>query len=116
MYYSTNSYGGISLVSCFAKLFNTTLNKRLKEWTEPNDKITDAQFGFKANYSTVDAIFIKSLCMSQRLLVLQKILIFFSYYYYYYSYSSSSSRQNLVRTSPPTVLMIQICHLAHILI
>ena len=28
----------------------------------------------------------------------------------------SSSRQNLVRTSPPTVLMIQICHLAHIFI
>ena len=60
--------------------------------------------------------FIKSLCMSQRLLVLQKILNFFSYYYYYYSYSSSSSRQNLVRTSPPTVLMLQICHLAHIFI
>ena len=56
----------------------------------------------------------KSLC-KQRLHVLQKILNFFSYYYYY-SYSSSSSRQNLVRTSPPTVLMIQICHLAHIFI
>ena len=39
--------------------------------------------------------------MSQRLLVLQKILNFFSYYYSY-SYSSSSSRQNLVRTSPPS--------------
>ena len=29
---------------------------------------------------------IKSLCMSQRLLVLQRILSFFSYYYYYYYY------------------------------
>ena len=27
-----NNYRGISLVSCFAKLFNTILNKRLKEW------------------------------------------------------------------------------------
>ena len=34
---------------------------------------------------------------------------YFSSYYYY-----STSRQNLVRTSPPTVLLIQICHLAHI--
>ena len=31
-------------------------------------------------------IIIKSLCMSQRLLVLQRILSFFSYYYYYYYY------------------------------
>ena len=53
-----NNYRGISLVSCFAKLFNTILNKRLKEWADTNDKVTDAQFGFKANYSTVDAIFI----------------------------------------------------------
>ena len=56
-------------------------------------------------------IIFKSLC-KQRLHVLQKILNFFSYHYY----SSSSSRQNLVRTSPPTVLMIQMCHLAHIFI
>ena len=55
-----NNYRGISLVSCFAKLFNTILNKRLKEWADTNvfDKVTDAQFGFKANYSTVDAMFI----------------------------------------------------------
>ena len=53
-----NNYRGISLVSCFAKLFNTILNKRLKEWADTNDKVTDTQFGFKATYSTVDAIFI----------------------------------------------------------
>ena len=55
----------------------------------------------------------KSLCMSQRLLVLQRILSFFSYYYCYYY---SSPRQNLVRTSPPTLLKKQFCHLAHIFI
>ena len=60
--------------------------------------------------SSILSLIIKSLCMSQRLLVLQKILNFSSYYYY------SSSRQNLVRTSPPTVLMIQICYFVHILI
>ena len=53
-----NNYRGISLVSCFSKLFNTILNKRLKEWADINDKVTYAQFGVKVNYSTVGAIFI----------------------------------------------------------
>ena len=56
---------------------------------------------------------IKSLYLSQRPLVLQRILNSSS------SSSSSSfyySRQNLVRTSPPKVLMIQICHFAHIFV
>ena len=62
-------------------------------------------------YSTPPIIF-KSLCLSQRLLVLQRIL-FSSYYYYCYYHSS---RQNLVRTYPRTLFKIRCCHLAHILI
>ena len=53
-----NNYRDITLISCFAKLFTTIVNERLKTWAEKNDIIMDAQFGFKANYSTVDAIFI----------------------------------------------------------
>ena len=34
------------------------MNERLKKWALQNDIITDAQFRFKAEYSTVDAIFI----------------------------------------------------------
>jgi hypothetical protein len=34
------------------------INNRLKKWFVENDKITDAQFGFKADYSTADVIFI----------------------------------------------------------
>ena len=30
----------------------------MKEWTIKYDKVTDAQFGFKENHSTIDAIFI----------------------------------------------------------
>ena len=67
----------------------------------------------RLNFPWKFSCLVKSLC-KQRLHVLQKILNFSSSYYYYYS--SSSSRQNLVRTSPPTVLMIQICHLVHIFI
>ena len=53
-----NNYRGITLVSCFAKLFTSVLNNRLKQWAIQYDIITDAQFGFKSDHSTIDAIFI----------------------------------------------------------
>ena len=68
-----NNYRGITLISCFAKLFTVILNERLKKWSAQNDILTDAQFGFKPNYSTVDAIFIlnslieKQLCNKKKL-------------------------------------------------
>ena len=34
------------------------MNNRLKAWAENYDILTDAQFGFKTGYSTVDAVFI----------------------------------------------------------
>ena len=45
----------ITLISGFAKLFSLILNKRLQKWVEEND-ISVAQFGFKSNFSTIDAI------------------------------------------------------------
>ena len=53
-----NNYRGITLVSCFGKLFSTILNERLKVWSIENDISSDAQFGFKQDHSTIDAIFI----------------------------------------------------------
>ena len=53
-----SNYRGITLVSCFGKLFTVIINERLKKWALQNETISDAQFGFKADYSTVDAIFI----------------------------------------------------------
>ena len=53
-----NNYRGITLISCFGKLFTTVINSRLKKWAEENNVITDAQFGFKPSYSTIDAIFL----------------------------------------------------------
>ena len=53
-----NNDRGITLVSCFAKLYTAILNNRLKQWSSENEVITDAQFGFKSNHSTIDAIFI----------------------------------------------------------
>ena len=42
----SNNYRGITLVSCFAQLFTTIFNERLQKWTDENDILTDAQFGF----------------------------------------------------------------------
>ena len=54
----SSNYTGITLVSCFGKLFTVIINERLKKWAMQNEIISDAQFGFKADYSTLDAIFI----------------------------------------------------------
>ena len=54
----TNYYRGITLISCFAKLFTSVISNRLKIWEQENEISTDAQFGFKTNHSTNDAIFI----------------------------------------------------------
>ena len=51
------NYRGISLMSCFCKLFTSILNNRLIEWSSTNNIISDVQFGFQPNLSAVDAIF-----------------------------------------------------------
>jgi hypothetical protein len=53
-----NNYRGITLVSCFSKIFTTVLNKRLENFCNEHNIISDAQFGFRKGKSTVDAIFI----------------------------------------------------------
>ena len=62
-----NNYRGISLVSNLGKLFTSILNERLKKWSDNNDVITDAQFGFKNGYSTQDAIFALNSIISKTL-------------------------------------------------
>ena len=57
-YDDPNNYQGITLISCFAKHFTSVLNNRLKKWADDNDVSSDAQFGFKSDHSTIDAIFL----------------------------------------------------------
>ena len=51
------NYRPITLISHLAKLFTAILNNRLLKWCKTNGCLTDAQFGFKPGYSTVDAVF-----------------------------------------------------------
>ena len=61
------NYRGISLISNLGKLFTSVLNQRLLKWSQCNDVITDAQFGFRPGYGTVDAIFVLNSIISQTL-------------------------------------------------
>ena len=68
-----NNYRGISLISCICKLFTSVLNKRLLAWSNENEIITDAQFGFRPKSGTSEAIFAlhyiinRTLCKKSRL-------------------------------------------------
>ena len=53
-----NNYRGITLVSCFSKIFTGVLNNRINKWINNNNILSDLQFGFRKGRSTVDAIFV----------------------------------------------------------
>ena len=53
-----NNYRGISVVSCLAKLFTKIINDRLSLWVEEEKLLSDVQYGFRKNRSTIDCIFI----------------------------------------------------------
>ena len=71
------NYRGITLVSCMSKLFTTILNNRIEMFCVTNDKISDAQFGFKRGHSTVDAMFILLSIIQKRLIEKQRLYVCF---------------------------------------
>ena len=52
------NYRGVTLVSCMSKLFTTILNNTIEIFYVNNNRISDAQFGFKKGHSTVHATFV----------------------------------------------------------
>ena len=53
----TNNYRGITILSCFGKLFTSVLNKRITNFVETYNILGLEQAGFRKNYSTSDHIF-----------------------------------------------------------
>ena len=51
-----NNYRPITLLNHSAKLFSAVINTRLMKLCEDNNILTDAQFGFRPNLGTVDAV------------------------------------------------------------
>ena len=52
-----DNYRGITILSCFGKLFTAILNKRLNNYSEGMNLLCEEQAGFRKNYSTIDHIF-----------------------------------------------------------
>ncbi len=52
-----DNYRGITLLSCFGKLFTSILNDRLTTYINLNEMMSEAQAGFRKGYSTTDQIF-----------------------------------------------------------
>ena len=52
-----NNYRGITILSCFGKLFTSVINNRLVEYFDENTTIGPEQAGFRAGHSTVDHVF-----------------------------------------------------------
>ena len=50
-------YRGITLLSCFGKLFTSILNNRLNNYLENMNILAEEQAGFRKGYSTTDHIF-----------------------------------------------------------
>ena len=53
-----NNYRGISLLSCFGKLFTSCLNERLSNFVKAHDTVGPEQAGFKSDNSTIDHIIV----------------------------------------------------------
>ena len=52
-----NNYRGITILSCFGKLFTSVINNRLVKYFDENTTIVPEQAGFRAGHSTVDHVF-----------------------------------------------------------
>ena len=52
-----SNYRGITLLSCFGKLFTAILNKRIARFMKSKDLLGMEQAGFRASHSTMDHVF-----------------------------------------------------------
>ena len=53
-----NNHRGISLLSCFGKLFTSCLNERLSNFVKAHDTVGPEQAGFKTDNPAIDHIFV----------------------------------------------------------
>ena len=53
-----NNYRGISLLSCFGKVFTSLINNRLTTYFDQNNTIGEEQAGFRSDHSVTDHIFV----------------------------------------------------------
>ena len=52
-----DNYRGITVLSCFGKLFTSVINDRIHSFLETNDILGNEQSGFRKGHSTMDRVF-----------------------------------------------------------
>ena len=52
-----DNYRGITVLSCFGKLFTSVINDRIHSFLETNDILGNEQSGFRKGHSTMDHVF-----------------------------------------------------------
>ena len=62
-----DNYRGIALLEILSKIYISILNKRLTFYVNAYDKLSEAQAGFRAGYSTIDNAFILQAIISRYL-------------------------------------------------
>ena len=55
-----SNYRGITLLPIMGKVFTKIIRDRIEQWAEDHNKLNNAQFGFRSNRRTIDAIFVLS--------------------------------------------------------
>ena len=53
-----NNYRGITIISCLGKLFTKIMNNRINRFVEEKNILSDVQYGFRKDRSTIDCLFI----------------------------------------------------------
>ena len=61
-----NNYRGITLLDVMGALFTSVLCDRISTWAEEEGRVSEAQFGFRKNRRTTDAIFILNTAIQSR--------------------------------------------------
>ena len=61
-----NNYRGITLLDVMGALFTSVLCERISTWAEEEGRVSEAQFGFRKNRRTTDAIFILNTAIQSR--------------------------------------------------
>ena len=72
-----DNYRGISLTSCFSKVFTCIITDRLNDWVETNNLLGEEQAGFRRGYSTIDNVFVLHSIIQRYLLRRRKVYVAF---------------------------------------
>ena len=77
---NVENFRPITILSCLGKLFTSMLNKRLTEFVDKNNELSENQAGFRKGYGTTDHIFVLNSLIEIMKKTKQKLFCAFIYF------------------------------------